>query len=53
MKTLLQHLVESSRTQRMEEYDPYHLNDITIQMIYSKARENSNRYKPYFKDKNF
>lgn len=52
MKTLLQHLVESSRTQRMEEYDPYHLNDITIQMIYSKARENSNRYKPYFKDKN-
>lgn len=52
MKSLLQHLMESSRTQRTEEYDPYHLNDITIQMIYRKARENSNRYKPYFKDKN-
>lgn len=51
MKTLLDILLEA-RTHTTEENDPYHLNDITIQMIYQKARENSNRYKPYFKDKN-
>ena len=51
MKSLLQHLLESTRTHKTEEIDPYHLNDISIQMIYQKARENSKRYKPYFKNK--
>lgn len=51
MKNLLDILLEA-RTHRTEEDDPYHLNDITVQMIYQKARENSKRYKPYFKDKN-
>lgn len=50
MKSFKQLLLEAM-THRTEVDDPYHLNDITIQMIYQKARLNSKRYKPYFKSK--